>query len=82
MSTPTQRELALETLLRERDAQVAELTVSSRAYSPALFHSTILTQLSLQDEVKRLRKHLDTQPSPSQTNFITLRPSCLLYFNL
>ena len=77
MSTPTQRELALETLLRERDAQVAELTVSSRAYSPPLFHSTMLTQLSLQDEVKRLRKHLDTQPSPSQTDPVTLPPALL-----
>ena len=32
MSSPTQRELALETLLRERDAQVTELVVSIRAW--------------------------------------------------
>jgi hypothetical protein len=34
MELPTPREIDLETLLRERDAQLAELTVSAKFYAP------------------------------------------------
>ena len=70
MDLPTSREIDLETLLRERDAQVAELSVS-------YCHFTNRQGLSAsdQDEVTRLRQYLSTQPGPSIADPVSLPPT-------
>lgn len=76
MDLPTPRELELETLLRQRDAQLADLTVRS----VSCLHNSVLTgtrRRSLcmpQDEVTHLRQYLTNQPAPVVTDPISLPP--------
>lgn len=70
MDLPTSREIDLETLLRERDAQLVELTVSSRCPSGQGYELNFA-----QDEVTRLRQYLSNQPGPSVTDPISLPPA-------
>jgi hypothetical protein len=73
MDLPTPREIDLETLLRERDAQVAELSVS--AYYRFRGRRRQGLRESDQDEVTRLRQYLSTQPGPSITDPVSLPPA-------
>lgn len=75
MNLPTSRELELEVSLRQRDAQVAELSVSTRfTCYPRLTDDNVLPPTS-QDEITRLRQYLARQPGPSTTDPITLPPA-------
>ena len=77
MDLPTPRELELETLLRQRDAQLADLTVRptiSTAVCPVLTITRIYARVSLQDEVAHLRQYLPNQPAPVVTDPISLPP--------
>ncbi|KAJ7638972.1 hypothetical protein FB45DRAFT_417607 [Roridomyces roridus] len=66
---PTLREVELETLLRQRDNQLTELTASARS------HSDVYTNPYPQDEVTRLRTFLVSQPSPAATDAVTIPPA-------
>ncbi|OBZ70258.1 hypothetical protein A0H81_09941 [Grifola frondosa] len=79
MDLPTPREIELETLLRQRDAQVAELTVCDAR--GAVADRTLTTLLPCarthQDEVSHLRQYLSAQPSPPTTEPISLPPALM-----
>jgi len=72
MDLPSTRELELETLLREKDAQLAEVAVCSQLVSP-LHCSTVFPQ----EEITALRQYLSKQPGPSTTDAVTLPPALL-----
>lgn len=74
MDLPSTRELELETLLREKDAQLAEVAVCSTLVSIAYPHrSTAFPQ----EEITALRQYLSKQPGPSTTDAVTLPPALL-----
>jgi len=75
MDLPSTRELELETLLREKDAQLAEVTVCSLLASP--LHFPTAKPFFLQDEIIALRQYLSQQPGPSTTDAVTLPPALL-----
>ncbi|KAH7887640.1 hypothetical protein F5I97DRAFT_1926070 [Phlebopus sp. FC_14] len=82
MDLPTPREIELETALRQRDAQVAELTVRDlmplhKAFSCINLVSSCVDGLFLnlaQNQMSRLRQYLAVQPQPTTTDSITLPP--------
>lgn len=75
MTLPTSREIELETLLRQRDTQLADLTVCFfrfRPLTPGV--ERVSSLLPSQDEVTQLRQYLTAQPTPSVTDPISLPP--------
>jgi hypothetical protein len=74
MALPSSRELELETLLRERDSQVVQLTVNS--FLTLILHVHHL-QFLQQDEITRLRQYLSVQTPPSTSDPITLPPALI-----
>ncbi|KAJ3554769.1 hypothetical protein NM688_g2933 [Phlebia brevispora] len=74
MNLPTSREIELETLLRQRDAQVADLTVSTVKSSTVVQPGLTCSRVSAQDEVTHLRQYLLNQPAPSHADQISLPP--------
>ncbi len=76
MDLPSSRELELEALLRRKDSQLAELTVSS-GYSILCLFSQLLSVGNAQDEVNTLRQYLSIQPNPSLTEPLSLPPALI-----
>lgn len=72
MDLPSSRELELEALLRNKETQLADLTVS-----PLVFHSSRTHSDVSQDEVNTLRQYLSIQPNPSLTEPLSLPPALI-----
>ncbi|KAF9019232.1 hypothetical protein BDZ89DRAFT_1164764 [Hymenopellis radicata] len=70
MDLPSARELELETALRQRNAQVSDLTVNFASILPGS------PNIVSQDEVTRLRQYISANP-PAPTDTATLPPSLM-----
>lgn len=77
MNLPSSREIELETLLRQRDTQVVELSV--RVFRIASTNRSQPLKCPKQDEISHLRQYLSTQPGPSITDSISLPPTLVSY---
>ena len=73
MDLPSSRELELEALLRNKDSQLAELTVRTLVCHLISFSPGVIPQ----DEVNTLRQYLSTQPNPSLTEPLSLPPALI-----